>query len=117
MVPFELSVAAAVGGVTGAVLIVAVVAVVIIICIRVKRTPDKQNTDDDGDYVNRDSNPNNDVVNVNPFNSNNVNPYTDGNPYEHLQHNTVQYVNTPSSVDEDHVYLHVTEPTQTSDHV
>ncbi|XP_041378222.1 uncharacterized protein LOC121390466 [Gigantopelta aegis] len=34
-----------------------------------------------------------------------------GNTYEHLQHNTVHYVNTSSSVDEDHVYLHVNEPT------
>ncbi|XP_041346891.1 putative uncharacterized protein DDB_G0277255 isoform X3 [Gigantopelta aegis] len=111
--PPDSPVAAAIGGVTGAVLIVAVVAVVIITYIRTKRTPDKQNTDDEGDYVNSDVNSNNDAVNVNSFNSNNVNPYnTDGNTYEHLQHNTVQYVNTSSSVDGDHVYLHVSEPTQ-----
>ncbi|XP_041377495.1 uncharacterized protein LOC121389899 [Gigantopelta aegis] len=112
-------VAAAVGGAVGAVLIVAVVVVVIIIYIRKKRTKGKQNTGDDGDgdYVISDVNSNNADTNLNPsVANNNVNRYntddTTGNTYVHLQHNVVQYVNTPSSVDGDHVYLHVNEPTQ-----
>ncbi|XP_041378407.1 uncharacterized protein LOC121390612 [Gigantopelta aegis] len=106
------AVAAVAGGIVGAVFIVVAVVVVVIINKRKKATKKNQTTDDDGYYEIRDVNPNNADANTN----NNVNPYnTDdnvGNTYEHLQHNTVQYVNTPSSVDGDHVYLHVNEPIQ-----
>ncbi|XP_041347105.1 uncharacterized protein LOC121366943 [Gigantopelta aegis] len=117
--PKDFPVAAAVGGSVGAGLIVVVVVVVIIIYIRKKRTKGKQNTgdDDDADYVIRDVNPNNADTNHNISVANNyVNSYnTDdntGNTYAHLQHNAIQYVNTPSNVEGDHVYLHVNEPTQ-----
>ncbi|XP_041377641.1 uncharacterized protein LOC121390012 isoform X1 [Gigantopelta aegis] len=128
--PKAFPVAATVGGAVGAFLIVAVVVIVIIIYIRKKRTKGKHNTsdDDDVDYVIRDVNPNNVDTNLNPSVANNNvtrfntddntgNTYehlqhNTGNTYEHLQHNTIQYVNTPSSVDGDHVYLHVNEPTQ-----
>ncbi|XP_041378938.1 uncharacterized protein LOC121391342 [Gigantopelta aegis] len=104
---------AAVAGGVGAVVLMVVAAIVVVVFIkRKKATKENQTTDDDGHYEISDVNPNNADANTN----NNVNPYnTDdnvGNTYEHLQHNTVQYVNTPSSVDEDHVYLHVNEPTQ-----
>ncbi|XP_041347085.1 uncharacterized protein LOC121366898 [Gigantopelta aegis] len=104
---------AAVAGGVGAVVLIVVAAIVVVVFIkRKKATKKNQTTDDDGHYEISDANPNNADTNTN----NNVNPYnTDdnvGNTYEHLQHNTVQYVNTPSNVDEDHVYLHVNEPTQ-----
>ncbi|XP_041377643.1 uncharacterized protein LOC121390013 [Gigantopelta aegis] len=106
-------VAAVAGGVGAVVLIVVAVIVAVIVFVKRKNaTKQNQTTDDDGDYEISDVNPNNADANTN----NNVNSYnTDDkvvNTYEHLQHNTVQYVNTPSSVDEDHVYLHVKEPTQ-----